>query len=53
MDKKERFRSGLYRFFLGIDVFFGSLTLIFIFVFPPVGLIGIAVTVMSQCLYRG
>ena len=46
MDKKVRFRSGLYRFFLGIDVFFGILTLIFIFVFPPVGLIGVAVTVL-------
>lgn len=46
MDKKIRFRKDLYRFFLGIDIFFGILTLIFLFVFPPVGLIGIAVTVL-------
>ncbi len=46
MDKKLRFRRGLYRFFLGIDIFFGILTLIFLFVFPPIGLIGIAVTVL-------
>lgn len=46
MDKKIRFRRGLYRFFLGIDIFFGILTFIFIFVFPPVGLIGVAVTVL-------
>lgn len=46
MEKKIKFRKGLYRFFLGIDIFFGILTLIFIFVLPPVGLVGIAVTVL-------
>lgn len=46
MDKKIRFRRGLYRFFLGIDIFFGVLTLIFLFVFPPIGLIGVTVTVL-------
>lgn len=46
MDKKIRFRRGLYCFFLGIDIFFGVLTLIFLFVFPPIGLIGVAVTVL-------
>ena len=46
MDKKIKFRKGLYRFFFGIDIFFGLLTLIFIFVLPPVGLVGIAVTVL-------
>lgn len=46
MDKKIRFRRGLYRFFLGIDIFFGVLTLIFLFVLPPVGLIGIAITAL-------
>lgn len=46
MDKKVRFRKGFYRFFRGIDILFGVLTPIFLFVFSPVGLIGVAVTVL-------
>ena len=52
MDKKIRFRKGLYRSFLGVDIFFGVLTLIFLFAFPPIGLVGMPLKqrISSGCM---